>query len=128
VLLGLGGVVPTRPWADLAADALAAMVRLLVLAQSQDRPLPTVKDAAYALRQGLVFASRVDAASVTAVLDATATRRGADRWPVAAVLDGVRHVAAGGCFAADGTCPGGGRRLVGWTVGPHWAARSRTWQ
>lgn len=120
VLLGPGGVVPTRPWTDLAAEALATTVRLLVLAQSQDRPLATVKDAAYALRQALVFLSRTDAQSVTAVLDSTATRPGADRWPVTEVLAGICHVAAGGSFATDGTCPGG-HRLVGWTVGPHWA-------
>ncbi len=127
VLLGPpGGVVPTRPWADLAADALAAMVRLLVLAQSQDYPRSSIKDAAYALRQALVFLSwPADGVrpSVPAVVDATAALRGADCGPVVAVLDGIRHVAAGGSFDADGTCPGGGRRLVAWTVGPHWAAQ-----
>lgn len=124
VLLGLAGVVPTRSWTDLATEALAAMVRLLVAAQAQDRPRATVKDAAYALRQGLVFPSRTDARSVTTVLDATTTLPGADRPPVTDVLAGVRHVAAGGSFAADGTCPGG-RRLFGWTVGPHWAVPHR---
>lgn len=124
VLLGAGGVVPTRPWADLAADALAATVRLLVLAQTQVRPSATVKDAAYALRQGLVFLSRADAPSVSAVLDTTATLRGADRPPVTTVLTGIRHIVAGGSFDDDGTCPGG-RRLVGWTVGRHWAVPRR---
>ncbi|MDR3068887.1 MAG: hypothetical protein LBU50_05225, partial [Cellulomonas sp.] len=129
VLLGPARAVPARPWLDLATDALDAMVRLLVLAQSQTCPQVTVKNAAYALRQGLVFLSRADsradAASVTAVLDAITTRRGADRWPVAPVVDGIRHVAEGGAFSADGTCAGGGRRLVGWAVGPHWAVDPR---
>jgi len=124
VLLGTGGVVPTRPWADLATDALATMVHLLVVAQTQARPLSTIKDAAYALRQGLVFASRTDEATLTAIVDTTAAVRGADTWPVTDVLTGIRHIAAGGSFSPNGTCPGG-HRLTGWTVSRHWAAPSR---
>jgi hypothetical protein len=37
-------------------------------------------------------------------------------------VDGLAYVIAGGAFDATGLAPdpGGGRRFLGWTVGPHW--------
>ena len=37
-------------------------------------------------------------------------------------VDGLAHVVAGGRFDASGVAsgPDGGRRFLGWSVGPHW--------
>jgi Tfp pilus assembly protein PilV len=72
-----------------------------------------VRQAAGAWRQGVFFLSLCDAPeAVIAGLpaaDADAAR----------VVEGLRQVAAGGRFGPDGVV-GGGRRLLGWSVGPHW--------
>lgn len=108
-------------WRELGADAdrgLHRAVRLLDRLPAERLPrLRAVKNAAYAWRQALFFLSWVEPAEQLAALhrleEVTAD---GPLWPA---TTGLRHVLHGGRFAPDGTAPGG-RRLLGWSVGPHW--------
>jgi hypothetical protein len=114
------GVQPTQTWAELADEAYSQVVSLLDLAKGQARPLPTIKDAAYAWRQTLFFLSLAPRSEVCAFLDRSHARQVVTAPPISLILGGLEHVLAGGTFAADGTCPRG-RRLLGWTTHRHWA-------
>lgn len=119
VLVLRGKVNPSRPWFDLAVAAAERAGELLHLARRQSRPLPTVKDAAYAWRQALFFLT-LAGADRTAELVATIASTGVDDWPMRAVLDGLSDVADGAEFDEEGRSPRG-RRLTGWTMTSHWA-------
>lgn len=108
------GTLAGGSWAERADGALDLAVGLLQRGATQDRPLATVKQAAYAWRQCLWFL-----AQDLRHLDVVLARPVPDAPGLDLVLGGLRHVAAGGRFAPDGTCPGG-RRLLGWSRGPHW--------
>lgn len=106
------GVQPSRPWIELASDAYDRTIALLDLAQRQRRPLPTVKDAAYAWRQMVFFLSMSPPTDVQVLFDLVDEGSGE-------LLGGLRHVVGGGRFDADGRCPGG-RRFLGWTTEWPW--------
>ncbi len=98
-------------------------------AQSQDgaRPrtrLRRVKKTAYAWRQMLFFLSVGEVSPVRFVSWASEELHGqspASGARLAPALAGLRHVAKGGTFDAEGHAPGGGRRFLGWTTELHWA-------
>ena len=121
VLITDGGVQPSRPWPDLATAAAIHCARLLQLAQHQERPLATIKDAAYAWRQALFFLTTAGEEHLTGFIDAVQTTAEGERWPMSEVLSGLQFTADGGRFDQSGRSPAG-RRLLGWTLTPHWAA------
>ena len=122
VLITDGGVQPSRSWPDLALAAALHCARLLRVAQGQRRPLATIKDAAYAWRQALFFLTMAGADEHLAKLvDAVGETAGGGVWPMTEVLEGLRFVGRGGTFDEVGRSLGG-RRLLGWTMTPHWAA------
>jgi hypothetical protein len=93
-----------------------------------------VKDLAYAWRQTIFFLTRVSTNDITQFLAWGDEKLAAQPVPVADViapaLGGLRDVAAGAAFDREGRTPHG-RRLLGWSVGSHWAldaagARART--
>lgn len=126
VLVDRAGVVPQRGWLDLAVQAARLTARLLDLAQRQPRPLSTVKDAAYAWRQSLFFLTMAggDTTQTGELIERLQELRAGRRWPMTEVLAGLAHVADGSRFDRDGRSPGG-RRLLGWTIAPHWALAER---
>lgn len=107
------GVRPTRPWVDLARDAIDRTGALLDLASRQRRPLSTVKDAACAWRQAIFFLSVAGPAEARSLLsDTSSTTAGP---PVMdELVGGLRRVAAGQCLDDER------QPFLGWTVGPHW--------
>jgi hypothetical protein len=114
VIVSLGA---SLPWASLAKRAWAECVHLLRLACREPRPLGTVKNAAYAWRQAVFFTSLAgdDVPSILEAMDK-------DRAAVPAlglVVDGLKDIVAGGTFDKEGKSAHG-RRLLGWTLGPHW--------
>ncbi|MGW3962717.1 hypothetical protein ACWED2_23055 [Amycolatopsis sp. NPDC005003] len=106
---------------DLAGQVFTWVVRRLAGQRSWNRQL--LKNVAYAWRQAIFFLSfsgeSEQRAAVTRLGELVAQAGLQDRFGpavtgLAAVLDGAR-------FAPDGTLPDGpGRRLLGWTTGPHW--------
>ena len=119
VLVFRGKVKPSRPWFDLAVAAAERTGELLQLARRQLRPLPTVKDAAYAWRQALFFLT-LAGADRTAELVSTIASAEVGAWPMGAVLEGLSDIADGAEFDEEGRSPRG-RRLTGWTMTGHWA-------
>lgn len=118
------GVRPTRSWAELADRAFATVEDRLELAGSLERPLATIKDAAYAWRQAVFFLSLAPAAEASAFLERSARERAYVSPGIGEVLGGLRHVLAGGRFDERGECPGG-RRFLGWTTQRrHWVLGS----
>lgn len=118
----LAGLAP-----ELADRTFAWLVHRL-----QQRPaswraqLQTVKNAAYAWRQAIYFLSLCEAPVQVGALERlrghvqAADRDFQSRFSPA--VDGLAHVVAGGRFDASGIAsgPGGGRRFLGWSAGPHW--------
>jgi hypothetical protein len=112
---------------DLADRAFTWAVRRQQRPSDQWRArLQAVKNAAYAWRQAIFFLSLCgdsDQAEVLAglrrLVDASAGDF-AERFGPA--VDGLGHVISGGRFDDSGRVqiPGGGRRFLGWSVGPHW--------
>ncbi len=109
---------PTRPWLELADRAVDRVAVLLDLAPRQSRPLPTIKDAAYAWRQTIFFLSMTPTQAHDWVRAATA-RYSDTSGPLLEILGGLAHILGGGRFNPNGHCPTG-RRLLGWTTQPHW--------
>jgi len=96
--------------------------------------LQSVKNAAYAWRQAIFFLSFCgdsEQAEVVArlrrLVDASAGDFAARFGPA---VDGLDHVISGGQFDDSGRvqAPGGGRRFLGWSVGPHWTFATTTEQ
>jgi len=88
--------------------------------------LRTVKNAAYAFRQGVFFMSLVDEGTQRATLADVARQRGELSWKAVAATEnvwkGLRLVQSGHAFDADGLVQAEGvlgQRFLGWTVGPH---------
>jgi hypothetical protein len=97
--------------------------------QRQTQPVTTwngglqgLKNTAYAWRQGIFFLSYCDRADVLTKLE---DRAGVLGPRFAPAVTGLLDVAAGERFDANGHTSRGGRRLLGWTTGPHWC-RSET--
>lgn len=102
------GVVPATGWDGLARRAFLAARGLVAQARREDRPLRTVKNAAYAWRQMLFFASMADDAAAFA---AWVTEPGPH--PVlSSPVDGLLHVLRGGTLDP-------GARFLGWSSGRH---------
>ncbi|CAK9783777.1 hypothetical protein CC85DRAFT_191786 [Cutaneotrichosporon oleaginosum] len=105
------------PWASLAKRAWAECVHLLRLACRDPRPLRKVKNAAYAWRQAVFFASLAGEEQPD-IIEAMEKDRAA-LPALGLVIDGLRDIHGGSAFDAEGKSTHG-RRLLGWTVGPHW--------
>ncbi|MEV7096735.1 hypothetical protein AB0M80_28165 [Amycolatopsis sp. NPDC051045] len=108
----------------LAGQVFAWVVRRLAVRTSNphaDRQL--IKNIAYAWRQAVFFLSFCGEAEQRAAvvrLGELVTQAGLDERFGPAVT-GLSAVVEGARFSADGTLPAGpGRRLLGWTTGPHW--------
>lgn len=109
------GVRPTRPWVDLARAAMDRTALLLRRAVGQERPLASIKDAAYAWRQAVFFLSLADPADARAVI--------ADPTVVDAGPAVMADLVAGLLAAADGRAgetAAGRVPFLGWTTGGHW--------
>ncbi|WP_329494499.1 hypothetical protein [Kitasatospora herbaricolor] len=127
-LVALAGIEPGYGWAEAARRCFTAVCALTARLHRDPQGWNTVKDAAYAWRQMLFHLSLCGApqrAEVVAWTEAEAARhpgRVADR--LAPALAGLRLVAAGGEFRADGTAEGGrARRLLGRSSADHWLRR-----
>jgi hypothetical protein len=115
------------PAADLADRTFAWLVHRL-----QQRPaswraqLQAIKNAAYAWRQAIYFLSLCEAPIQVSALERLRGHvQAADQdfqTRFSPAVDGLAHVLAGGRFDASGiaSAPGGGRRFLGWSAGPHW--------
>jgi hypothetical protein len=125
VLVRHAGIAPAAGWEALARDCFTTVCRLVTRVQGHPRPLATVKDAAYAWRQMLFHLSLCEPDRQAAVVEWVATQTAGQPWHTAARLGpavaGLRLVAAGGAFDADGTARGvPARRFLGWSRGGHW--------
>ena len=107
------GVQPTRPWIDLAREAIDRTGALLELASGQRRPLATVKDAAYAWRQAVFFLSIAGPAETLALLSDNALTTSAP-LVMNELVGGLRQVAVGQ------PVEGARAPFLGWSVGRHW--------
>ncbi|MCK6522223.1 hypothetical protein L6R49_12355 [Myxococcota bacterium] len=87
--------------------------------------LQLIKNCAYAWRQMVFFLSLAEPDEVSAFLAwarETFTRHAAEARVarLEPALLGLEAIHGGARFDAAGKTPGGGRRLLGWTLGPHW--------
>ncbi|GAA1218600.1 hypothetical protein GCM10009665_05680 [Kitasatospora nipponensis] len=119
-LVGPVGTTPADGWEAPALGAFATTARLVTRAGRLPRPLATVKNAAFAWRQMVFHLSLCTPQAQRAVLDGLVADHPA---PLAPAVAGLRLVASGGRFGDDGTAGDSSRRLLGWTVGPHWLLR-----
>ncbi|MFB9688915.1 hypothetical protein [Amycolatopsis plumensis] len=104
-----------------AAQVFTWVVRRLAGQRSWNRQL--LKNIAYAWRQAIFFLSfctEEEQRAAVARLDELVAQAGLrDRFGPA--VTGLAAVVSGARFSPDGTLPDGpGRRLLGWTTGPHW--------
>lgn len=109
---------------DLAAEVFTSVVRRLAMRVSdRHEGLQRIKNVAYAWRQAIFFLSFCTPADQQGAVDRLGelvTEAGLDDRFGPAVT-GLAHAVAGGRFTTDGQVEGGpGRRLLGWTTGPHW--------
>jgi hypothetical protein len=119
-------VTPATGWAELAYRCFVTVCRLVARAHRNPRPLPVVKDAAYAWRNALFFASLTGSGEQVGFEDRMHREVRAQpahvRAALAPVLTGFAHVRAGGGFDQHGEARGG-RRFLGWAPGGHWMLR-----
>lgn len=121
-LVGVGGARPTTSWKDLAVGAARVTDRLLARAQTQPRPLATVKDAAYAWRQAVFFLTMSDPGTHQQTIEMMRGLPGAAGPPMSVVIDGLEAAIAGPTQRSPGGLgSGAGMPFLGWSVGPHWA-------
>ncbi|GKQ35793.1 hypothetical protein [Streptomyces sp. A012304] len=115
------GIAPAPGWEDLARRCFVTVCRLTARLHGNPRPLPTVKDIAYAWRQMLFHLSLCgpqEQSRTLAWLPQELTRHPSEvSHRLAPALAGLRQTADGG--PADS---GTGRRLLGWTTNGHWLA------
>jgi hypothetical protein len=102
-----------------------AVERLALPSPHRHAELQAIKNAAYAWRQAIFYASFCDQPTQHSVVARLRERVDAcgvgDRFGPA--VDGLAHVVAGGRFTGNGTVDGHtGRRFLGWAVGNHWCA------
>ncbi|MGW1612928.1 hypothetical protein ACWCQZ_26555 [Streptomyces sp. NPDC002285] len=119
------GIAPQPGWSDLARRCLDTVCRLTAQVHNNKRPLPTIKDAAYAWRQMLFALSLCppdELRRFLAALDEQTARHPAHvRSRLAPALTGLALVADGGSFDTDGTAnEGRARRFLGWSTERHW--------
>lgn len=116
------GVQPSRPWLELAFAANRRAERLITLSRQQRRPLPTIKDAAYAWRQAIFFLSMAGDAAVPEFLEQARTtlpNSNPTAISVLSLLGGLEDTHNGQRFDPEGVSPHG-RQLLGWTTSRHW--------
>jgi hypothetical protein len=124
--LGLEG-----PLRERAPELAERVFDWVIRRQSQRAPsriaaLQTIKNVAYAWRQAIFLLSYCDQTTQHAAVDRLRVQ--ADEaglhlsFPRA--IEGLAHVISGGQFTASGTAPDNARRLLGWSVGPHWCLTS----
>lgn len=117
------GVTPAGDWAALARRAFTVVRRLTARLPGNPRPLPMIKDIAYAWRNVIFYLSCPGAGDPRPVVDefhaALSTAPPAVRDRLTPAVTGLGYVAAGGRFT-DETTAAGGRRLLGWTTTHHW--------
>ncbi|WP_217213306.1 hypothetical protein [Streptomyces sp. AC550_RSS872] len=118
-------IAPRPGFADLAHRCFGTVCRLTARVQGNPRPLPTIKDAAYAWRQMLFHLSLCPPAEQRRFLSGPAEETA--RHPahvatrLAPALAGLALTVEGGAFDTDGTADGGGaRRFLGWSTTGHW--------
>jgi hypothetical protein len=106
---------------DLSDRAFAwAVQRQTQPATTWITELQGIKNTAYAWRQAIFYLSFCDRAGRRDVLARLESRAGPRCAPA---VEGLLQVAAGERFDAEGRTARGGRRLLGWSAGPHWLAR-----
>ncbi|WP_088288725.1 hypothetical protein [Kineosporia sp. A_224] len=128
------GVRPENGWEPLAQEAFGRVVTLVGRLPGDKRPLPTVKDAAYAWRQTLFFLSVSPAGATDRFLDLAgsqvAARPDVDRrrlLPLLAGLRGARSAPAHdephrrGVRVTRAAIP---ERFLGWSTDGHWMLRT----
>ncbi|MFG2044885.1 hypothetical protein [Dactylosporangium sp. NPDC048998] len=122
-LAGPLDVAPPDGWQALARRTFTAIVRLAGRLDGNPRPLPMIKDIAYAWRHLICYLSLPGAGDPRATIDELRAELAGAPSSVRARLTpavvGLAYVAAGGRFTDDCT-PAGGRRLLGWTTRRHW--------
>lgn len=118
-------------WRELA-PTLADTVFDWILRSWQHLPkerhaqLSTVKNIGYAWRQALFLLSACEADAQHRLVQRLDERTRETAPELLLAVAGLRYVLDGGTFDADGRANNGaGRRLLGWTVGPHWLLPSR---
>lgn len=119
-------VAPDEGWQALAGRAFEHMVRLGARLDRSRRPLPVIKDLAYAWRQALFYLSMPDADPSQFVADSRlrlGTAGAIVEGMLTPALDGLDAILHGARFDADGRA-GDGWQLLGWSTDGHWL-RSR---
>ncbi|MFE1171444.1 hypothetical protein [Streptomyces sp. NPDC058773] len=119
------GISPEPGWQDLAVRCFRTVCRLTAQVHHHPRPLATIKDAAYAWRQMIFYLALCapdEQSQLLGRLDEETARHPAHvAARLAPALAGLRLVATGDSFTADGTALGGrARRFLGWSAGKHW--------
>jgi len=109
-----------RPLVDaMASRAFGSAFDLVSAAELAPRArLRAVKNAAYAWRHGLFFASFSEPSFQRQLVGRLGERASGDR-ALERLVAGLHHVVEGGRFDRLGAGPGGGRRFLGWSRGPH---------
>lgn len=109
--LVLLGCRPAHSWQDLARESIVGTARLLRVAATQDRPLPTVKNAAFAWRQAVFHLSMAGPEQTEELLadDVLTMLR---PTVMAGLLEGLHRTAAGSRRGTDGP-------FLGWVTGRH---------
>jgi len=117
------GVAPAPGWPELARRSFRAVWQLVSRVHNNPRPLGTIKDAAYAWRQTLLYLALTNhedqAAFVAWAREQVRAQPAHTTERLDPVVAGLAHVLAGGTFDADGVA-GDARRFLGWAVGGHW--------
>jgi hypothetical protein len=117
------GVTPAGGWPALVPRTFAVVLRLAGRLDRHPRPLPTIKDIAYAWRHLIFYLSQPATGDPRPLIDRLHTDLAAAPSTVQELLNpavvGLSYLARGGTFT-DGLTPAGGRRLLGWTTGQHW--------
>lgn len=85
--------------------------------------MQTIKNAAYAWRQAIFFLSFCDQVAQRESMARLHDRAAVLGPRFAPAVDGLEAVIDGSRFDGSGRTASGGRRLLGWSVGPHWAQR-----
>lgn len=122
-------VTPPDGWADLARRTFTTVTRLAGRLDRNPRPLPMIKDIAYAWRHLVFYLSVPGDTDARTIVDDLHTQLATAPNPVrqrlTPALVGLGYVAAGGQFTNYHT-PAGGRRLLGWTTNQHWLQHTTT--
>jgi hypothetical protein len=117
------GITPAPGWPLLARRAFGVVLQLVSRVHNNPRPLGTIKDAAYAWRQTLLYLALTSEDDLAAFLAWAREQVRAQRQQTSERLDpvvaGLAHVLGGKAFEDDGVA-GDARRFLGWVVGGHW--------